>query len=167
MNLKKYNVFSNTTPIIALASIGRLELLPTFFKEITIAEAVKDEINAGGKVEVPNPDTIEWIKIKKNITDIKEKLLFDLDEGEKQSILIAIDTEEKGDHENLLLIDERKGRKIATSLGVKIKGTLGILAEAKRRGLIDNFKKYALKLLENNLYYDLELIDAISQAVDE
>jgi hypothetical protein len=35
----------------------------------------------------------------------KEKLLFDLDEGEKQSILIAIDAEEIGNQENLLLID--------------------------------------------------------------
>jgi predicted nucleic acid-binding protein len=166
MNLKKYKVFSNTTPLIALASIGKLELLPTLFKEITIAEAVKDEIDTGGEVDVPSPDTIEWVKIKKNVTDIKEKLLLDLDEGEKQSILIAIDTE-NGECENLLLIDERKGRKIATSLGVKIKGTLGILAEAKRRGLIDNFKNYALMLLENNLYYDLKLIDAISQEVDD
>ncbi len=166
MNSKKYNVISNTTPIIALTSIGKLELLPTLFGEIIIAEAVRDEIIAGGRIKVPLPETIGWIKIKKNVTDIKEKLLFDLDDGEKQTILMAIETD-NSTYESLLLIDEREGRKTAKSLGFMVKGTLGILADAKRRNLIDDFKGYALKLLENNLYYDLELIEAISKEVDK
>ena len=166
MNLKKYNVISNTTPIIALASIEKLELLPILFKEIIIAEAVRDEIKAGGRIKVPPPETIEWIKIRKNIIGIKDELLLDLDEGEKQTILLAMNTDIVTD-KCLLLIDERKGRKIASSKGLKIKGTLGILADAKRRGLIDDFKTNAYRLLENNLYYDLKLIEAISQEVDK
>lgn len=166
MNSKKFNVISNTTPIIALASIDKLELLPEIFKEITISEAVRDEIGAGGRIKVPPVEAIEWIKIEKNITDIKERLLLGLDDGEKQTILMGMVTNDV-DNECLLLIDERKGRKIATSRGLRIKGTLGILAEAKRRGLIDDFKGYALKLLENNLYYDLRLIKAISLEVDK
>jgi predicted nucleic acid-binding protein len=47
MNSKKYKVISNTTPIIALASIKKLELIPKLFKEIIIDEAVRDEIKAG------------------------------------------------------------------------------------------------------------------------
>ena len=166
MNLKKYNVISNTTPIIALASIEKLELIPKLFKEIIIAEAVRDEINAGGKIKVPSPEKIEWIKIRKNITGTKEKSLLDLDEGEKQTILMGIDAD-ASTSDCLLLIDERKGRKIASSKGLRIKGTLGILADAKRRGLIDDFKTNAYRLLENNLYYDLKLIEAISQEVDK
>jgi len=162
----KYKVISNTTPIIALASIGKLELIPKLFKRIIISEAVRDEINAGGMIKVPSPEKIEWIKIRKNVTGIKDKLLLDLDEGEKQTILIGIDTNAStGDC--LLLIDERKGRKIANSKGLRIKGTLGILADAKRRGLIDGFKTNAYRLLENNLYYDLKLIEAISREVDK
>jgi len=166
MSLKKYNVISNTTPIIALASIGKLELIPKLFKEISIAEAVRDEIKTGGKIKVPSPEKIGWIKIKQNVTGIKDKLLLDLDEGEKQTIRIGIDTDASAS-ECLLLIDERKGRKIATSKGLRIKGTLGILADAKRKGLIEDFKTNALRLLENNLYYDLRLIEAISQEVDK
>jgi predicted nucleic acid-binding protein len=48
---------------------------------------------------------------------------------------------------NTTPIDERKGRKIASSKGLRIKGTLGILADAKRRGLIDDFKTNAYRLL--------------------
>lgn len=166
MNLKKYNVISNTTPIIALASIEKLELLPILFKEIIIAEAVRDEINAGGRIKVPSPDKIEWIKIRKNQSGIKEKLLFDLDEGEKQTIFIGIEANSSA-CDCLLLIDERKGRKIANSKGLRIKGTLGILADAKRKNLIAGFKTEALRLLANNLYYDLKLIEAISREVDK
>lgn len=166
MNSKKYNVISNTTPIIALASIEKLELIPKLFKEISIAEAVRDEIKAGGRIKVPSPEKIEWIKIRKNVIGIKDELLLDLDEGEKQTILMGIDTDASA-RECLLLIDERKGRKIANSKGLRIKGTLGILADAKRRGLIDDFKTNAQRLLDNNLYYDLKLIEAISREVDK
>jgi predicted nucleic acid-binding protein len=165
MNSKKYNVISDTTPLIALSSIGKLGLLPTLFKEIIIPEAVRDEIASGGKVNVPPLESLEWIKIIGNVSDVKEKLLFDLAEGEKQTILVAIDNN-KLDRESLILIDERKGRKIAASLGFRIKGTLGVLAEAKKIGLIDNFKRYALALLKNNLYYDSRLIEAIASEVD-
>ncbi|MCP4155809.1 MAG: DUF3368 domain-containing protein [bacterium] len=166
MNLQTFSVISNTTPIIALSAIDELELVQKLFNEITIAEAVLNEINVGGTIEVPAPESIEWIKIKPNVSDIKEKLLFDLDEGEKQTILIAIEMHEYMKNKTLLLIDERKGRKIATTLGFRIKGTLGILAEAKKRGLIQNFKKLAFKLLDKDLYYDLKLIDAIALEVD-
>lgn len=162
MNSKKYRVISNTTPLIALSSINKLELLHLLYGEINIAEAVKDEINAGGTIEVDNPEFIDWIKIHDNIYDIREKLLFELDEGEKQTILVALDYQ----NDPLLLIDERKGRKIASNLGLKIKGTLGILADAKKRGMIDSFKKYAEMLIQNNLYYDRRLIEEISQKVD-
>ena len=166
MNSKKYNVISNTTPIIALASIEKLELLPILFKDIIIAEAVRDEINAGGGIKVQPPETIEWMKIRKNVIDINDELLLDLDEGEKQTIIMGIHAD-ASTSDCLLLIDERKGRKIASSKGLKIKGTLGILADAKRRGLIEDFKTNALRLLDNNLYYDLKLIEAISLEVDK
>jgi predicted nucleic acid-binding protein len=166
MNSGKYNVISDTTPLIALASINKLELLPVLFHQITIAETVKDEINYGGKIKIPSLETIEWIKITNDIKGIKERLLFELDEGERQTILIGLEGSDPN-KENLLLIDERKGRKVATSLGIKIKGTLGVLADARKRGLIDNFRNYAFKLLDNNLYYDLRLIESIAEEVDK
>lgn len=166
MNLKNYKVVSNTTPFIALSSINQLELLPKLFDRILIAEAVREEINADGLIKVPDPETLAWVNIQDNISDIRQRLIFELDEGEKQTILTALEAKNRGE-ECLILIDERKGRRIATTLGFKIKGTLGILAEARKKGLIDHFKTLALKLLDNHLYYDLRLIDSISMEVDK
>jgi hypothetical protein len=165
MNLKRFEVVSNTTPLIALSSINQLELIPKLFNTITIAKAVQDEINADGFIKVPDPDKLSWVTIQPKINDIRERLLFELDEGEKQTILTAIELSNQQKN-CLILIDERKGRRIATSLGFRIKGTLGILAEAKNKGLINNFKTFAFQLLDNHLYYDLKLIDAISNEVD-
>ncbi len=163
MNSNKFKIISNTTPIIALSSIDKLNLLNDLYGEIVIPETVKREIEAGGRVQVPDLEVIEWIKVVDDIKDIKEKLLLGLDDGEKQTILVALAVGPN----SIALIDERKGRKVATTLGLKIKGTLGILADAKREGLIDSFKKFAYKLIENNLYYSLKLIETISGEVDQ
>ena len=74
MNSKKFNVVSNTTPFIALSSINQLRLLPKLFNRVTIAEAVKEEINADGLIKVPDPKELDWVNVKPNISDIRERL---------------------------------------------------------------------------------------------
>ena len=41
---------------------------------------------------------------------------------------------------DLVLIDEKKGRAVAKRLGLRYLGLLGVLVEAKQRGLIDELK---------------------------
>ncbi len=47
-------VFSITTPIIALSSIGQLELLPGIFKRVHVVSAVIEECQVGGPIVVPD-----------------------------------------------------------------------------------------------------------------
>ena len=82
-------VFSNTTPFIALASIGQLELLPKLFGKVHVAESVIDECAEGGRVLVPNLRSLDWVI---HVADEKTStlpILFELDRGEKQSIGLA------------------------------------------------------------------------------
>ena len=60
-----------------------------------------------------------------------------LDPGESEAIVLAV--EKKADY---LVIDERKGRKIAVQYGLKITGLLGVLGKAKAKGIINEVKPY-------------------------
>lgn len=101
-------VVSNTTPLIALAWIRRLDLLPTLFTAVHIPEVVRDEIKrkpqAAGVAEL---ESSNWLTVKPVTNLIAVELLLDqLDEGESQAIVLA--------HElraDLLLMDERRGRR--------------------------------------------------------
>ncbi|NEQ38713.1 MAG: DUF3368 domain-containing protein [Okeania sp. SIO3I5] len=41
---------------------------------------------------------------------------------------------------SLLIVDERKGRREATKLGIPITGTLGVLLKAKQLGFMSSIK---------------------------
>lgn len=58
-----------------------------------------------------------------------------LDRGEAEAIVLAI--ERRAD---LLLVDEKRGRRTATAAGPKVTGLLGVVATAKRSGPIDQAK---------------------------
>ncbi len=118
-------VVSNSSPIIALARIQRLYILQKLFGTIHIPNAVYNEIvsdvrNRKGKHEVLESD---WI-IQTSVTDINSAafLMTHVDAGEAEAISLA---NEK--NANLLLIDDKEGRKAAKSAGIPITGTIGIL----------------------------------------
>ena len=55
-----------------------------------------------------------------------------LDRGEAEAITLAVET-----RPDFLLMDERKGRRLAEERGLAVIGALGVLLEASRRGLVD------------------------------
>ena len=84
-----------------------------------------------------------------------------LDEGEAEAIQLARELQAT------IIIDERRGRRIAKSLGLKVRGTLGILLELKRKGLIDAVKPFIRKMLEKGYYLSEELVEEVLRAADE
>ena len=140
-------VVSDTSPIINLAIIGRLELLPKLFGEVILPKAVYEEIVINGKDE-PGANEVssaKWIRIEecKNITFV-ELLKAELDVGEAEAITLAIEL-----HANALLMDEAKGREIASQNNINVLGLLGILLEAKQKGLIQSVKDEMDKLIHD------------------
>jgi len=133
-------IVSNTSPLTNLAAIDRLNLLHQLYGEISIPEEVFKELIAisspEAKTEFPlHKDrwkALPWLKIQ-NATNqhLVNSLLIELDKGEAEAITLAIELEAE-----FALIDERRGRKAASRLGVKTVGLLGVLIEAKYRNLI-------------------------------
>ncbi len=141
-------VVTNTTPLIALADIGQLELLHQLYGEILIPGAVMDEIKSEpAKTLVTNAP---WIK-KSNIGGAERRNLFKarLHSGEIEVILLAED--EKA---NLVIIDDNSAKKTAKYLGLNVTGTLGVLLKAKKEGLIKELKPLMDMLDDDGFYID-------------
>ncbi len=127
-------VVADASPLIALARIGRLELLQTMFLKLLLPEAVWREVVAAG-LDRPGAGTIiqaDWIEHRK-VADVglAELLRRDLGGGESEAIVLA---REIG--ADLVLIDESAGRTAAKRLGLQVAGLVGVLIEARQRRLL-------------------------------
>ena len=126
-------VVSNTTPLIALAWLQRLDLLPALFSAVQIPEAVRNEIKSKPQaIGVAELEASDWLIVTPVTNPLAVELLLDqLDLGESQAIVLAHEL-----HADLLLMDERRGRRRALQSGLTIVGTLGILIEAHEQNLV-------------------------------
>lgn len=125
-------VIVNSTPIILLCGIGKLDILRKLYREITIPTAVYQEVTAmedSACMAVRNAGS--WIHIE-SIRDSTEKKMYKakLHAGEVEVMILA--QEQKAD---LVIIDDNAAKKTAKYLGLTVTGTLGILLKAKGRGL--------------------------------
>jgi len=129
-------VVSDTSPILSLALIQRLDLLRDLYGSIVIPEAVRQEImvaDHSGTREVAQAD---WIITHPIVPDVSLKLLQrEVDRGEAEAIGLAVQL--KAD---VLLIDERQARKLAQYLELNVVGLLDVLQAAKQRQLIPSIK---------------------------
>lgn len=155
-------IYSNTTPFIALSSIDQLDMLPKIFGKVHVAKAVIDECAEGGRIIVPDITQLSWIIPVADDIDTALTVLFELDRGEKQTILLA-----KKYKADKVIIDERMGRSIAEYLELSVVGTLGVLAKGKKLGLIKSFRDAALDMQSQGIYYNTALIQRIAQQLGE
>jgi predicted nucleic acid-binding protein len=127
-------VVADAGPLIALAQIGRFNLLQSLYGQLRIPPAVRDEVVASGR---GRPGAVEvsaaaWIRVVEVRDTTAVQLMRDqLDAGESEAIVLALEL--KAD---LLLIDEARGRRVAEARGLNKTGTVGTLIVAKRWGLV-------------------------------
>ncbi len=124
-------VVSNTTPIVSLLKLGRLDLLQQLYSEINIPRAVYHEIEVGkNKGYYSDLSEIAWIRILEIADKQAVKYFLDLDAGEAEAIVLA--TELNAD---LIILDEKLGRFHAKHADLRVTGTIGIFIKAKTQGL--------------------------------
>lgn len=131
-------VVADTSPLFYLAYLDRLDLLHSMYEQVNVPDAVwKEAIRGGGRYPdiIPPMQTARaagWITVHAHRNwDQREPILAGLDEGEQQALLLALELKAA-----LILIDEKHGRRAALLLGITSTGTVGVLIEGKRRGLV-------------------------------
>jgi len=121
-------IIADTSCLIIYDKINKLEILRDTFVELIVTDEVAEEFGD----ELP-----AWIAIKR-ITNKNQylELAKNLGKGEASSITLALEFDA-----SLLIIDERKGRKVAEEMKIDIIGSLGVLIKAKETGKIESVKK--------------------------
>ena len=125
---------SNTSPLMNLAIIGQLALLRQQMGIVWLPPAVLEELRV--ETELPGARAVGealedgWLRVQ----SVEERMLVkvlqrELDQGESEAIALALQMQA-----DWLLLDEREGRRVAKSLGIKVTGVLGVLLRARREG---------------------------------
>ena len=125
-------VVADTSPINYLILIGNVELLKLLYSRVVVPPAVLAELNhplAPAPVRDWAENVPAWVEI---LTPKDSLTLTQLDPGESEAIALAAEV-----HADVLLIDEQAGRQEAVRRGLRVAGTLSILDEAERAGLVN------------------------------
>jgi len=149
-------VVSNSSSLIHLAKIGKLELLKEYFQIITIPEAVFRECVVEGKdrEEVVLIKSADWLKVSQvNDKKLVRLLQYSIDDGESEAITLALET-----GADLILLDDSDAREKARLYGLKMTGTVGILLRAKMEGRIESLRENLKRLKRTGFWigHDLE-----------
>lgn len=156
-------IISDTSVITYLIQLEKLYLLKNLFDEIIISPKVEEEL-----LRISNQESIlkqsTWIVVRKLKDErLFNQLLQELDQGEAESIALAVELEA-----DLLLIDEKRGRKIAEQYNIRITGLLGILIQSKEEEIIMELKPTLDKLIyELNFRISPNLYQTILKKVNE
>ena len=155
-------VISDTTPLHYLVLIGRDSILQKLYGEIIVPPAVLEELGHHSAPQeisawVKSPPT--WLIIRSPASIPEE---FDrLDLGERQALALAREI-----HADLVLLDDKVARRLAEQVSLKVKGTLGVVADAAKAGMLD-FRGTVESLQRTTMRIDPKLAQRIIEEYEK
>ena len=150
-------IVSDSTALIVLFDLDSVELLENLFKVVYITPIVLEEISVKYPVVLP-----PFIKVEK----LKDNTLFNalkihLDPGESEAIALA--------KENSLsiIIDEKKGRKIAKGMGLTVIGLLGVVYLNAKKGFLTKSEAstFIKRAIEHGYRISTKMVDDVLEAL--
>ncbi len=147
-------IISDTSCLIALDRVDQLHILQQAFSIVYTTAKVQEEFEKA----LP-----AWIVVK-TVNDQAQlkKLELLLDAGEASAITLALETPN-----SVLIIDEKKGRKIASDLHLDIIGTLKVLLIAKEKGIIVSVKQIIEQLNQRSFRFSKALVTEVLKLAGE
>ena len=155
-------VISDNSALSCLAEMGEVELLYRLYGRVSVTESVRREARHPGA-----PKSLRGLfsHLPSWISVVEDELPFleetgALDAGEASSITLAWQHRDSC----LLILDEKRGRKVATGLGLKITGTAGLLTDAAAAGLID-FDDAFLRLAQTGFRLSPQVVESLRRSL--
>lgn len=154
----------NASPLILLGKSGQLDWLPRL-GQVVVPQSVADEIAAGS----PDDPARRWLEspvggalIQENAQAPDELLAWDLGRGETTVIVWAL---RHPDYEAVL--DDAAARRCGGIFGIRLRGTLSLVALAKKRGLVAACRPVFAKMQTAGLFVTQSLVEQVARSVSE
>lgn len=155
-------VVSDSSPLIALSSVDRLDLLHLLFDTVIIPVSVRDEVMGTAAkimVELPSFICVEPVAAELPVRFLK----LNLHVGESEAIALALERGIQG-----IILDDKQAREIAAELGLKVIGTLGLLILAKRKGFLTEVRPIMVQIIERvNFRIATSVLNRALSLIDE
>jgi predicted nucleic acid-binding protein len=145
---------SNTSPLLYLHRIGALHWLEKLFHDVWTPHEVINELQEGARkgYDVPTLGHQEWLKIVDPTVMPFEWLALDLGRGELAAMALALENPTR-----IVLLDDGLARRTAHAAGLSVRGTLGILLDAKSAGLTPHVGPWIDKLANAGMWMSTEV----------
>lgn len=144
---------ADSSCLIVLERIGRLDILPRVFGSVLIPEAVAKEVGFSAP----------WLEIQvvRN-NPVEARIRSQLGAGEAAAIVLTIEVAP-----SRIILDDRRARRVAEQLGVSMIGTPGLLVLAKRRAMLDQVSPVLTAMRNAGFYVSKELVERTLRAAGE
>jgi len=146
-------VVADSSPFVVLVAVGHIDVLPSLFERILIPPEVETELAspkrpAAVQAFIATPPS--WLEVRPAAT---VEQVEGLHAGEAAAIALALAL-----RADRVIIDEARGRKVATGQGLRVVGTIGVLEAAAERALIDLDQAFA-KVKQTDFWVSSALLD--------
>lgn len=137
------DLICDTSPIQYLHQLELLYVIPALGEQVFIPPKVVDEIEVGRSLGVSLPDIshLDWVTIQQPLSEQALPLVTNLGPGETEVLMLALEM-----RETVAVLDDGLAREIAYTLNLHFTGTLGLLLDAKKAGLIPEVRSFLDKL---------------------
>jgi len=152
-------IIGDSSALIALAVVDKLELLEKLYENLFVPQAVYDEVTQVGR---PQSDKLKkFLQKRVKVVDLNlTKLGLGLGELEAITLYKELDAD-------VLLIDDNRAKKYAVLNDVKVIGSLGVLIKAKENGFIEKVKPFLEGIMKSEVYISDKLIVQVLEICDE
>jgi predicted nucleic acid-binding protein len=155
---------ADTSPLILLAKVNQLTLLPELYREVFVPPAVAMELRA--KRDATSPELDRFISSARvqapgNAAQVRILSVY-LGMGEAETIALASEIPDA-----ILVMDDAEGRRVAQRLGLPLTGLLGVLIEAKARRIVPAVNPLLDQLVVAGLWLSEAMRRRVLDAVGE
>lgn len=145
-------VVVNTSPLILLAKIGQLDLLVRLYSQVVVPNAVWSELQAKPSHETQQIENYIQVGVfhrQQASPQHLSKVSPHLGRGEQEAIALAMQLQA-----GLVILDDQEGRRIARQESLSITETIGVLIEAREKGLLPSIRRELDRLIEAGMWLD-------------